>query len=316
MRRATVDFGAAGVAGTDAYPSRRAQRPSILPRRDRCVYGSWRAGGPLTRGQYDAYAERGFLVLDNLFTDTQVAALRYESQRLRQHAATLDPDTLIREPEIRELRSVFHVHRQSECMARLASDPRLLAIAHCLLDDPIYIHQSRLNLKPGFDGREFYWHSDFETWHVEDGMPRMRALSMSIALDENTACNGPLMLIPGSQRHFVSCAGTTPRDHYKQSLRRQEYGVPDRASLAWLVEQGGIHPAVGAPGSVVVFDCNTMHGSSGNITPWPRANVFLVYNSVRNRLLAPFGGQAPRPEFIAARSEVEAVRAPGAVRAR
>src|SRR3546814_10756649 len=44
---------------------------------------------------------------------------------------------------------------------------------------------SRLNYKPGFKGKEFYWHSDFETWHVEDGMPQMRALSMSILLAEN-----------------------------------------------------------------------------------------------------------------------------------
>lgn len=63
--------------------------------------------------------------------------------------------------------------------------PRLLDIAQFLLDDEVYIHQSRLNYKPGFRGKEFYWHSDFETWHVEDGMPRLRALSISITLTEN-----------------------------------------------------------------------------------------------------------------------------------
>ncbi|PSN08523.1 ectoine hydroxylase, partial [filamentous cyanobacterium CCT1] len=49
------------------------------------------------------------------------------------------------------------------------------------------------------------------------------------------------------------------------------------------------------------FDCNMMHGSSSNISPFPRSNVFFVYNSVHNRLVAPFGGTKPRPEFIAAR---------------
>src|SRR3546814_19751740 len=72
-----------------------------------------------------------------------------------------------------------------------------------------YIHQSRLNYKPGFKGKEFYWHSDFETWHVEDGMPRMRALSMSVLLAENTPHNGPLMLIPGSHQSFLTCVGET-----------------------------------------------------------------------------------------------------------
>jgi ectoine hydroxylase len=48
-----------------------------------------------------------------------------------------------------------------------------------------------------------------------------------------------------------------------------------------------------------------MHGSNSNITPYPRRNVFFVYNSVENRLLDPFCGLAPRPEHIATRRTVE-----------
>jgi ectoine hydroxylase len=44
-----------------------------------------------------------------------------------------------------------------------------------------------------------------------------------------------------------------------------------------------------------------MHGSNGNITPFPRSNAFLVYNAVSNRLERPFGAERPRPGFIAAR---------------
>jgi ectoine hydroxylase len=62
----------------------------------------------------------------------------------------------------------------------------LLDIAQFLLDEELYIHRSRLNYKPEFRGKEFYRHSDFETWRVEDGMPRMRALSMSITHTENS----------------------------------------------------------------------------------------------------------------------------------
>jgi ectoine hydroxylase len=59
----------------------------------------------------------------------------------------------------------------------------------------------------------------------------------------------------------------------------------------------------GPAGSVVFFDCNTMHGSNSNISPYPRANLFMVYNSVENRLGDPRGGLRPRPEFIAARDD-------------
>jgi ectoine hydroxylase len=58
---------------------------------------------------------------------------------------------------------------------------------------------------------------------------------------------------------------------------------------------------------VVFFDCNTMHGSNSNISPYPRANLFMVYNSVENRLQDPPGGLKPRPEFIAAREDCAAI---------
>jgi ectoine hydroxylase len=109
------------------------------------------------------------------------------------------------------------------------------------------------------------------------------------------------MLIPGSHKSFVSCVGETPPDHFRTSLKKQEYGVPDRASVRTLVETHGIHTALGKPGAVIIFDCNVMHGSNGNITPQPRSNAFLVYNAFSNRLAAPFGPPAPRPAFIATR---------------
>ncbi|MFT5328549.1 MAG: ectoine hydroxylase, partial [Planctomycetaceae bacterium] len=46
-------------------------------------------------------------------------------------------------------------------------------------------------------------------------------------------------------------------------------------------------------------------GSNSNITPLPRTNLFFVYNSVANSLQAPFCGKKPRPEYIAARNELQ-----------
>src|SRR3546814_14543221 len=43
---------------------------------------------------------------------------------------------------------------------------------------------------------------------------------------------------------------------------------------------------------------SAMHGSNGNITPFPRANAFIVYNAVSNRLVAPYGPESPRPAFL------------------
>jgi ectoine hydroxylase len=290
------------AADRDPYVSRVGREPQIVERRDPVVYTPSGRKGPLSREQVVSYEHFGYLELEGLFTDAEIEAMVAELQRLRTAAEGIDPATLIIEPDGRELRSIFAIHEQSAVFSRLARDERLVSIARYLLGDDVYIHQSRLNYKPGFFGKEFYWHSDFETWHIEDGMPRMRALSMSIALTPNTEYNGPLLLIPGSHRSYVRCVGETPDDHYKQSLRKQEYGVPDPKSLQRLFEDGGIASAPGPAGKIVLFDCNTMHGSNSNISPLPRSNVFLVYNAVSNRLVTPFGGKAPRPEFIATRS--------------
>lgn len=292
----------------DIYPSRHAKVAQFLPRLDPVVHGGWRDDAPLTRDQTDRFGRDGYLVLDDVFSDDEIAFLQTEAGALLADPDALETETVITEPGGREVRSIFQIHTQSFALARLAADERLVGVARFLLDDEVYVHQSRLNYKPGFTGKEFYWHSDFETWHVEDGMPRMRALSVSILLAENTPYNGPLMLIPGSHRTFLTCVGETPEDHYRMSLKRQEYGVPDEMSLAELAHRNGIVAPTGKPGTVVIFDCNIMHGSNGNISPFLRANAFLVYNAVSNTLEAPFGAEKPRPEFIATRGVPQTIR--------
>ena len=292
----------------DIYPSRNSAVAEMLPRQDPVVHGTWTDDAPVSREQADHFERNGYLVLEDIFSDDEITYLQREAGKLLGDPKGLEDETVITEPGSNEIRSIFRIHAQSRVVARLAADARLAEVARFLLGDEVYLHQSRLNYKPGFKGREFYWHSDFETWHVEDGMPRMRALSMSVLLAENTPNNGPLMLIPGSHRTFLTCVGETPQDHYRMSLKKQEYGVPDEDSLAELADKHGIVAPTGKPGSVVIFDCNTMHGSNGNITPFPRANAFLVYNAVSNRLVAPFGVEKPRPEFIAARGEPQAIQ--------
>jgi ectoine hydroxylase len=294
----------------DLYPSRQAAEARMLYRLDDVVHSRWTTDAPLSREDAEAFERDGYIVLRNVFDAREVDALCDEAARLRgKRRDVLEPETMITEPGSGHVRSVFRIHEQSRTFARLAADARLAEVAGFLLNDAVYIHQSRMNYKPGFRGKEFYWHSDFETWHVEDGMPRMRALSMTVLLTENTLHNGPLMLMPGSHRHYVTCVGETPENHYRSSLKRQEYGVPDDESLTRLVSEGGIVAPTGPPGTVIIFDCNTMHGSASNITPLPRSNAFIVYNALSNRLEAPFGPAQPRPEFIAARKAMTPVQA-------
>ncbi|HET9679150.1 MAG TPA: phytanoyl-CoA dioxygenase family protein, partial [Gammaproteobacteria bacterium] len=102
---------------------------------------------------------------------------------------------------------------------------------------------------------------------------------------------------------FLSCAGVTPEDNHQQSLKRQEYGIPDNQSLIKMVDKGGITAPKGPVGSVLFFECNVMHGSNSNISPFSRRNMFMVFNSVENTLVEPFCGLEPRPPHIANRRD-------------
>jgi ectoine hydroxylase len=286
----------------DPYLSRITSTPFITAREDPVLYSN--DGGILSQEQLSFYEKNGFLCFDSLFTQAEINCFLKQTETLKKNENLKNSPYTILEPESDEIRSFFHIHHYNPVFKTLACDKRILDIVEQILGNRVYLHQSRINLKPGFKGKGFYWHSDFETWHMEDGMPRMRALSCSIALTENNEFNGPLMLIPGTHKKFIACQGKTPNDNYKQSLRAQYIGVPDPNIIADLVNEHGIVAPKGKPGSVTFFECNTIHGSNSNISPYPRTNVFLVYNHVENALVDPYCDLKPRPEHIAVRNNL------------
>lgn len=284
----------------DPYHSRDVAREELVERVDPVVWGE--VPGPLTRDEVDAFRGDGFLVREGVFSPDEVARLAKAGRALTDRDGAID-DGVVREASDDDVvRSVFRVHRGEGALVAALHDERVAGAARQLLGGDVYFHQSRLNFKPPFAGQAFPWHSDFETWHVEDGMPRPRALSASLLLTDNYACNGPLMIIRGSHRWFLRCVGRTPERHFAESLVEQRYGTPSDHALTSLVHRGeGIATLIAPAGSVVLFDSNAMHGSAGNMTPYPRHNLFAVFNSVENRLGAPFGGTEPRPAFLAER---------------
>ncbi|EME54637.1 ectoine hydroxylase [Amycolatopsis decaplanina] len=283
----------------DSYPTRITGKPEHLPRTHPTVWGT-EADGPLDAATLANHETRGYTVVDQLLSPGEVQTYWQELVRMSS-GDHRDDERVITEAKTGEVRSIFDVHETSELIAELVRDPRVLDRARQILGSEVYVHQSRVNYMPGFKGTGFYWHSDFETWHAEDGMPVPRAVSCSIALTDNYPFNGGLMVMPGSQRTFVQCAGETPEDNYKSSLKEQRVGVPSEEDITELAAEYGIDQFTGQAGSALWFDSNVMHGSSNNITPYPRSNIFVVFNSVENALREPFAAIEPRPAFIAGR---------------
>ncbi|WP_217162783.1 ectoine hydroxylase [Streptomyces sp. AC512_CC834] len=285
---------------TDLYPTRGATEVAT-PRQDPVVWGSPDAPGPVSRGDLQSLDRDGFLAIDQLIGPDEIGEYQRELERLTSDPAIREDERSIVEPKSQEIRSVFEVHKISEIFAKLVHDERVVGRARQILGSDVYVHQSRINVKPGFGASGFYWHSDFETWHAEDGLSNMRTISVSIALTENYDTNGGLMIMPGSHKTFLGCAGATPKDNYKRSLQMQDAGIPSDEALTKMASEYGVKLFTGKAGSATWFDCNCMHGSGDNITPFPRSNVFIVFNSVENTAVEPFSAPIRRPDFIGAR---------------
>ena len=281
----------------DIYPSRTGECEKVLNRMDPVVYGDSNRAPEfgLEKERLEFYEENGYLTVPDFMPEV-VPDLIDEMSRMKNDLA--GKDTLITEPDSGEIRTIFKPFAYSNVVDRLSRDPRILDKVKQLLGSDVYLMQARINVKPAYKGRSFPWHSDFETWHVEDGMPRMRAVTVWLMLSENTEYNGPLFVVPGSHKKYVACSGKTVEKNYETSLKKQMLGVPKPATMDEVLATSKIKGLYGKPGTLVFHECNLLHGSPDNISSSPRSILMFVYNSVENTPVEPFGGQAPRPHYL------------------
>jgi len=242
------------------------------------------------------YETNGFLNIPNVFSPVELEIIK---SRLPAAYADDSPRRTV-EQDGRTVRAVYGQHAVDPVFRTLTQHPRLLVPAQKLLQDDVYVHQFKINVKSAFTGDVWQWHQDYWRWRQEDGMPRPLAVNAAILLTDCTELNGPLLFFSGSHKEgtveepLCSAAGddgwkTTPTAELKCSLEQQLTGIAARYSLT------SVH---GKAGSVILFHPNLIHGSAGNMTPYDRTILFISYNAVSNRL-SPM--EKPRPEFLASR---------------
>ena len=306
----------------------------------------------LTQKQIEFYKNNGYLVLHNFFNQSLIDKWNDISKKIDSewndsflNKSTFEYTSLnnkndsyyipfVNSASENGFRSLFSVHNTifSQDKKYLHENDKIIGIIEEILGSKVYISQSRMNYQRAMHGEGFIWHSDFETWHNEDGMPKPRALSLVVALEDTFAYNGGLMVIPQSHKYFVHCfqnksstikqgkeesegeqeSVIIPKENWKASLRGQYYGTPSKSQLFWLYNQTGIEYIQTLKGGLFLFDSNLIHGSHSNIAPIGRNNAFFVYNSVENRLInQPYANKrAPlRPNYLAVRDDTKGIDA-------
>lgn len=237
----------------------------------------------LTEAQLKQFDEEGWIFLPECFSKEEVAALKAEADNIYAQ----DREEVWREKSGAP-RTAFAAHTYNEAFGILGRHPRLIEPLEQVWGEPVYMHQFKVNAKAKFTGDVWQWHQDYGTWARDDGMPEPRAMNISVFLDEVYPFNGPLMLIPKSHKAGVLDAGhdTTTTSYPLWTL--------DNELVEKLVAEGGLVAPTGKAGGVLMFHGNLVHGSSGNITPFPRTIVYLTLNAVSNHIRKP-----TRKEWIA-----------------
>ena len=217
----------------------------------------------------EAFYSRGFFVRPDVFTPSELRAMRAAFERLEQTASRFT------EPTMHDGAS-FVVHREGSrtvidrivwcggaepLLLEVGAAPRLLQIAAALLGSAEMsqlINQAHFKL-PG-DGVSFPWHQD--STHRRYGTPEWRDVNERgsyvqtvIALDDVTEENGPLEFLPGSCRHG-------------------HLNLPRDGELPAELDPTTAIAATMRAGSVLVFGPYTVHRSLPNRSAVPR-RIFL-----------------------------------------
>lgn len=287
----------------DVYATRVFDKQEIVMREDPVISVDTRYLTAIQASQYD---KLGFLVIKGFFDKNQINELSASASFIYENPSQA---LTVKEPKSSVVRSALSVHT-NEPFLSVSESGELAGIAKDIVGANPYIHQSRINYKEGMQSIGWSWHSDFETWHSQDGMPRMRCVTAMIPLAKNTCANGALMVIPGSHKEYVSCPAPKGHSSAEDNFTDQKDGLPNIDAISYFTtgKSVDIFTIECDPCDLVLFDCNLLHVSNPNVTPEKRTNLFFVYNSIDNQLKRPYCGINPRPEWMGARESIKEIK--------
>ena len=240
--------------------------------------------------QVERYDEDGYLVLPDLFSPAEVAALRAEVDRVSH----IDAEGIFREGEDGRPKIMMRLHERYGATASpeyraFACQTRTLGIARQLLrDEALYLHHSKVNLKVAIQGSAWPWHQDFGTWHL-DGIARPAMTTVMLMLDESTELNECLYFLPGSHR------ASRQIPYWDDSTAYKLWAVGPERMRELMAEYPPPVPITGRAGTVAILHCNLLHASGHNLSATDRWQAYLCYNQVANR---PQEVEDPRPDHV------------------
>jgi ectoine hydroxylase-related dioxygenase (phytanoyl-CoA dioxygenase family) len=212
----------------------------------------------LTPDQIQQYNEQGYLVIDDVFNDEDVEALR----AVLNSREWID---ILNERGLQE-RTVhmLDITTMHDAFLALAREPRITERIACLIGPNIQLNHSKLAIKPPVAGKGlFQWHQDFAYFpHTNTDI-----LAVMVMLDDATPENGCMSVVRGS--HKLGLLNHSKDGYFAGACQEEKYWS-DASNLAEITPRAG---------GISIHHALTLHGSPANISGRPRRGIVFQYRA-------------------------------------
>lgn len=225
----------------------------------------------LSQEQRQFYFDRGYLKVEGIIPRDMLDALRAATDEMLEESRSvaqsndrfdLGPTHSAAQPRPRRIRAAVDQH---PAYWAFASSPLMGDVVADVVGPDVKFHSSKLNFKWPGGAEEVKWHQDIPAWPHSNFSP----VTVGIYLEDVTADEGPLSMIPGSHDGELF-------DHQDPSGKWMGYiseADVGRVAVDTADELDG--PA----GSVILLNCRTIHGSRPARARKARPMLLNVYSS-------------------------------------
>ncbi len=210
----------------------------------------------LSDDQVALYHKNGYLVLPNVLTAEELAAVRAA-------ADALDEERLQRGGAERTV-AIHDVIFLQEAFMAAAHHPALIGASVQIIGENLHLIQARVHWKPIAKGEgAVAWHQDYP-FHP---LTNYDVLAVTFLLDDTTVQNGALQAIPGSHKRGPVSHHDANGAFVSRCTNADDYAAD--------VARGNLFDLEGPAGSMTIHHANLLHYTHPNNSDTPRRA--LVY---------------------------------------
>jgi ectoine hydroxylase-related dioxygenase (phytanoyl-CoA dioxygenase family) len=223
----------------------------------------------LSPADIERYNRDGFIVVPNVFSAAEVAAMQRATDEIIGKASSvtdhndvydLEPGHTPQMPRVRRIKTPDKWHPAFSAAVR---HPNVIACLKSLWGPNIRFDLSKLNMKSAGYGSPVEWHQDWAFYpHTNDDLA-----AVGVMIDDVDMDNGPMLVVPGSHKGPVY-------DHHAQG---RFCGAIDPVTSK--LDVSTAKPVIGKAGSISVHHVRAIHGSAPNNSNRGRRFFLLQFRS-------------------------------------